>query len=118
MDTRQAVDEIALDFEHAFRMARLVERHQEDVFVHALGRGPASIYWDGNWPDGPKLGLEAYATYEAVEVAFNSLDLDLVIPADEHTVFAHLSKLGNIPRAEWLARQVGVEVLGESVPGR
>ncbi|WCN05151.1 hypothetical protein [Streptomyces sp. M92] len=90
----------------------------EDVFVQALGRGPASIYWDGNWPDGPELGLEAYATYEAVEVAFNSLDIDLVIPADEHTVFVHLSKLGNLPRAEWLARQLGVEVLGESVPGR
>ncbi|MFI9468824.1 hypothetical protein ACIHBQ_15285 [Streptomyces sp. NPDC052492] len=90
----------------------------EDFFVQALGRGPASIYWDGNWRDGPELGLEAYATYEAVEVAFNSLDIDLEIPADEHTVFVHLSKLGNLSRAEWLARQVGVEVLGESVPGR
>ncbi|MFJ4722706.1 hypothetical protein [Streptomyces luteogriseus] len=28
----------------------------EDLFVQALGRGPASIYWDGNWPDGPELG--------------------------------------------------------------
>jgi hypothetical protein len=90
----------------------------EDLFVQALGRGPASIYWDGSWSDGPELGLEAYATYEAVQVVFSSLDIDLELPADDHTVFVHLSKLGNLPRAEWLARQVGVEVLGESVPGR
>ncbi|WP_435972269.1 hypothetical protein [Streptomyces sp. Qhu_M48] len=90
----------------------------EDLFVQALGRGPASIYWDGSWPDVPELDLEAYAKYEAVQVVFNSLDIDGEPPADEHTVFVHLSKFGDLPRAEWLARQVGAEVLGESVPGR
>ncbi|MER6022158.1 hypothetical protein [Streptomyces anulatus] len=90
----------------------------EDLFVQALGRGPASIYWDGSWPDVPELDLKAYAKYEAVQVVFNSLDIDGELPAGEHTVFVHLSKFGDLPRAEWLARQVGAEVLGESVPGR
>ncbi|MFE6781997.1 hypothetical protein ACFVFF_07020 [Streptomyces sp. NPDC057680] len=90
----------------------------EDLFVQALGGGPASIYWDGSWPDVPDLDLEAYAKYEAVEVVFSSLDLDGEVPADEHTVFVHLSKFGDLPRAEWLARQVGAEVRGEPVPGR
>ncbi|MFC9337278.1 hypothetical protein ACFT0G_34475 [Streptomyces sp. NPDC057020] len=90
----------------------------EDLFVQALGGDPASIYWDGSWPNVPDLDLEAYAKYEAVQVVFNSLDLDGELPADEHTVFVHLSKSGDLPRAEWLARQVGAEVLGEPVPGR
>ncbi|MER8232732.1 hypothetical protein [Streptomyces sp. NPDC094049] len=90
----------------------------EDLFVRTLGGGPASIYWDGSWPDVPELDLQAYAKYEAVQVVFNSLDLHGELPADEHTVFVHLSKFGDLPRAEWLARQVGGEVLGESVPGR
>ncbi|MER5736746.1 hypothetical protein ABT117_13850 [Streptomyces sp. NPDC002262] len=95
-----------------------VDNEVEDLFVQALGGGPASIYWDGSWPDVPELDLEAYAKYEAVQVVFNSLDLDGELPADEHTVFVHLSKFGDLPRAEWLARQAGAEVLGESVLGR
>ncbi|MGA5194014.1 hypothetical protein [Streptomyces exfoliatus] len=95
-----------------------VDDELEDLFVQALGDGPASIYWDGSWPDVPELDLLANAKHEAVEVAFNSLDIDWELPADEHTVFVHLSNLGNLPRAEWLARQVGAEVLGDSVAGR
>ncbi|MFJ8588895.1 hypothetical protein ACIRD2_30160 [Streptomyces sp. NPDC093595] len=95
-----------------------VDDELEDLFVQALGGGPASIYWDGSWPDVPELDLEAYAKYEAVQVVFNSLDIHWELPADEHTVFVHLSKFGDLPRAEWLARQVGVQVLGKSVHGR
>ena len=95
-----------------------VDDELEDLFVQALGGGPASAYWDGSWPDVPELDLRAYAKYEAVEVVFNSLDIDGELPADEHAVFVHLSKIGDLPRAEWLARQVGAEVLGDSVAGR
>ncbi|MFJ5549970.1 hypothetical protein [Streptomyces sp. NPDC093225] len=95
-----------------------VDDELEDRFVHALGAGPASIYWDGSWPDVPELDLEAYAKYEAVQVVFNSLDIDRELPDDRHTVFVHLSKFGDLPRAEWLARQVGGEVLGDAVHGR
>ncbi|MEU4066220.1 hypothetical protein AB0F25_28085 [Streptomyces wedmorensis] len=95
-----------------------VDEELEDLFVQALGGGPASIDWDGSWPDVPELDLKAHAKYEAVQVVFNSLDPDGELPADEHTVFVHLSKFGDLPRAEWLARQVGAEVLGEPVPGR
>ncbi len=42
----------------------------------------------------------------------------IVEPTAEHTVFVHLSKFGDLLRAEWPARQVGAKVLGEPVPGR
>lgn len=90
----------------------------EDLFVLALGDGPASIYRDGSWPDVPELDLLAHAKYEAVQVVLNSHDIDRGLPADGHTVFVHLSNSGDLPRAEWLARQVGAEVLGEPVSGR
>ncbi|MFI5763973.1 hypothetical protein ACIA8F_23915 [Streptomyces sp. NPDC051563] len=95
-----------------------VDDELEDLFVQALGCGPASIYWAGSWPDGPEHDLLANVKHEAVEVAFNSLDIDWELPADEHTVFVHLSNLGNLPRAQWLAQQAGAEVLGDSVAGR
>ncbi|MDV5142842.1 hypothetical protein R1T08_00480 [Streptomyces sp. SBC-4] len=90
----------------------------ERQFVQALGDGPASIYWDGSWPDVTELDLLAHAKYEAVQAVFNSHDIDWELPADGHTVFVHLSKFGDLPRAKWLARQVGAEVLGEPVHGR
>ncbi|WP_437086408.1 hypothetical protein [Streptomyces sp. enrichment culture] len=89
-----------------------------DAFVRALGYGPASVYRGGYWPDVPELGIEAYAKYEAVQAVFNSDGLDGEEPAGHHTLFVHLSKWGDLPRAEWLAGQLGTRVIGEAVAGR
>lgn len=89
----------------------------EDRFVDALGEGPAAILWQGHWPDVPELDHYAYPKYEAVQAVFHADSVDRDPPADGHTVFVHLSKWGDLPRARWLADRVGGEVLGE-VPGR
>ncbi|MFF4733857.1 hypothetical protein ACFY3M_53620 [Streptomyces mirabilis] len=84
----------------------------EQSFVRALGTGPATIDWHGVWQDAPELGLLANSTYEGVQAVFNTDDVDWERPAGDHTVFVHMTKFGNFPRAQWLAGQVGASVLG------
>lgn len=83
----------------------------EESFVRALGAGPATIDWEGHWPDVPELGLWAAPKYEGVQAVFNSDDVGWERPSQDHTVFVHLRR--DLPRAEWLAGQVGGRVLGE-----
>ncbi|WP_326744342.1 hypothetical protein OG830_13170 [Streptomyces sp. NBC_00121] len=87
----------------------------EENFVRALGAGPATIDWEGHWPDVPELGLLAAPKYEGVQAVFNSDDVGWERPSQDHTVFVHLRR--DLPRAEWLAGQVGARVLGEPETG-
>ncbi len=89
----------------------------ERPFVHALGTGPATIEWPGVWPDVPELGLRANLQYEGVQAVFNSDDAEWERPAGDHTVFVHMTKFGDLPRAQWLADRVGARVLGDPVVG-
>lgn len=84
----------------------------EQSFVRALGTGPATIDSHGVWPDAPELGLLANSKYEGMQTVFNTDDVDWERPAGDHTVFVHMTKFGNLPRAQWLAGQVGGPVLG------
>ncbi|MFG2368275.1 hypothetical protein ACGFY3_42790 [Streptomyces mirabilis] len=89
----------------------------EQSFVRAPGTGPATIDWRGVWPDAPELGLLADSKYEGVQAVFNTNDVDRERPAGDHTVFVHMTKFGNLPRAQWLAGQVGASVLGSPMVG-
>ncbi|SFF95753.1 hypothetical protein SAMN02787118_11443 [Streptomyces mirabilis] len=71
----------------------------EQSFVRALGTGPATIDWQGVWLDAPELGLLANSKYEGVRVVFHTDDVDWERPAGDHTVFVHITKSGNLPRA-------------------
>jgi hypothetical protein len=89
----------------------------EASFVRALGNGPATVGWTGRWPDDPGLGSLGHPKYDGVQAVFNSDDSDWERWAGTHTVFVHVTKFGDLDRAQWLAAQVGGEVLGEAVVG-
>ncbi|MFB7334281.1 hypothetical protein ACFC00_21940 [Streptomyces adustus] len=89
----------------------------EDRFVRAVGRGMASIGLQGRWPDDAETESYGSATYDGVEVVFNGDDVDWSHPAERHTVFVHVDKLGDLPRAEKLAAQLGSTVLGDAQRG-
>ncbi|MFB6778908.1 hypothetical protein ACFCX0_16145 [Streptomyces sp. NPDC056352] len=89
----------------------------EASFVRALGKGPATVGWTGRWPDDPTLGSFGSPKYDGVQAVFNSDDSDWERWADTHTVFVHVTKFGDLDRAQWLAAQIGGGVLGEAVSG-
>ncbi|MEV5931600.1 hypothetical protein AB0L56_02220 [Streptomyces sp. NPDC052079] len=47
-------------------------------------------------------------------LCLNSRDLDLEVPATDHTVFVHVKQF-EAERAPWLAAQVGLQVIGDLV---
>ncbi|MEU5246040.1 hypothetical protein AB0G81_18305 [Streptomyces asoensis] len=89
----------------------------EEQFVRAVGKGIASIGWGGRWPDDAEAERPGAANYDGVEVVFNGDDVHLSQPADHHTVFVHVDKWGDLPRAEKLAAHLGSTVLGDAQVG-
>jgi hypothetical protein len=89
----------------------------EGQFVAAVGRGTASIGLHGKWPDDPDTDSRGFAKYDGVEVLFNCDDVNWLQPADHHTVFVHVDKYGDLPRARKLAAHLGSTVLGEAQHG-
>ncbi|MFF4088733.1 hypothetical protein ACFYY9_17850 [Streptomyces nigra] len=89
----------------------------EDRFVRAVGQGTASIGLSGRWPDDTETDSYGHAKYDGVEVLFNCDDVNWLQPADRHTVFVHVDKWGDLPRAEKLAAHLGSTVLGDAQHG-
>ncbi|MEU0436242.1 hypothetical protein ABZ153_32380 [Streptomyces sp. NPDC006290] len=89
----------------------------EERFVRAVGKGMASVGWGGRWPDDAEAERPGVAKYDGVEVVFNGDDVNLSQPADHHTVFVHVDKWGDCPRAEKLAAHLGSTVLGDAQLG-
>ncbi|MFJ8107102.1 hypothetical protein [Streptomyces sp. NPDC096132] len=89
----------------------------EDRFMRAVGKGMASIGLHGRWPDDAETESYGSATYDGVEVVFNGDHVDWSQPAEHHTVFVHVDKWGDLPRAEKLAAHLGSTVLGEAQNG-
>ncbi|MEW2423305.1 hypothetical protein AB0911_22440 [Streptomyces nigra] len=89
----------------------------EDRFVRAVGQGTASIGLSGRWPDDADTDSYGHAKYDGVEVLFNCDDVNWLQPADRHTVFVHVDKWGDLPRAEKLAAHLGGTVLGDAQHG-
>ncbi|MEV7185406.1 hypothetical protein [Kitasatospora sp. NPDC093102] len=84
----------------------------EDRFLGLRGSSPASLSWTGfAWPAVPELGLELRSKDAKVQIALNSSNVDFDRPSDGHTLFIHF-RAGDVERAEWLARQVGLTAVG------
>jgi hypothetical protein len=86
----------------------------EDEMVRALGRGFASIGFGGRWPDDAETDSTGAAAYDGVEVVFNCDDRLGAKGTDRHTVFVHVDKWGDLPRAQKLAAFLGGTVLGDA----
>ncbi|MFB7246835.1 hypothetical protein CW362_26370 [Streptomyces populi] len=71
----------------------------------------------GRWPDDAKTEAYGVAKYDGVEIFFNGDEIDWSRPADHHTVFVHVDKWGDLPRAEKLAAHLGSTVPGNAQVG-
>jgi hypothetical protein len=89
----------------------------EERFVAALGQGVAGIDWHGVWPDEPEAGHYGSVTYDGVQVVFHGDCAQWGPRAEHHTVFVHVTKFGDLARAQKLAAHIGSEVLGDSQLG-
>ncbi|MCX4784377.1 hypothetical protein [Streptomyces sp. NBC_01264] len=89
----------------------------EERFVAALGQGMASIDWPGLWPDEPEAGHYGSAKYDGVQIVFHGDNAQLGHWTEQHTVFFHVGKFGDLPRAQKLAAHIGSRVLGEPQTG-
>lgn len=85
----------------------------EEHFVAALGQGMASIEWHGSWPDEPEADLYRSAKYDGVQVVFHGDHAQWGRWTGHHTVFVHVDKFGDLPRAQELAAHIGSMVLDE-----
>ncbi|MFJ7290321.1 hypothetical protein [Streptomyces collinus] len=82
-------------------------------FAKALGDGAAAIEWHGRWPDEPAADHYGSPPYDGVQVVFHGDRAQRGRWTEEHTVFVHVTKFGDLPRARKLAAHIGGEVLGE-----
>jgi hypothetical protein len=89
----------------------------EKEFVDALDGAPGWLRWDvGAWPAGP-FGYRD-TEYSGVQISFNSRALHFEPPpsqAEPHMLYVCVG-MSDVARAQWLAKQVGLNVLGEPVP--
>ncbi|MFC5674389.1 hypothetical protein [Streptomyces incanus] len=85
----------------------------EERFLDALGEGTAVIEWNGRWPDDPEADSYGHWNYDGVQVVFHGDDAQYGTWAEEHTVFVHVTKYGDLARARKLAAHIGGDVLGE-----
>ncbi|MFC5753790.1 hypothetical protein [Actinomadura rugatobispora] len=77
-----------------------------------MGITPCYVLWHWIfWPAVPELGLREQHKYAELEIACYSRDIFCEEPAPDHTVFVHAGP-DEDRRAEWLAAQVGAEVIG------
>ncbi|MFF0295693.1 hypothetical protein ACFYST_19765 [Kitasatospora sp. NPDC004614] len=84
----------------------------EEAFLGVVGAGAGWIEWDWfSWPAVPELGLGMRNKDACLQIAINSRDVTADVPAADHTVFIHF-RSGDVERAEWLARQVGLRGIG------
>ncbi|WP_404959399.1 hypothetical protein [Streptomyces sp. 147326] len=114
VDVRTATDaELAAEVPLDFTYTELPAAVAEEEFVRAVGAGPASIGWEGCWPDEPELGSYASPKYDGVQLVLNSDECEWSRKVSGvHTVYVHVTKFGDLGRAERLAAAIGGSVLG------
>ncbi|MFE6750431.1 hypothetical protein ACFVGM_31585 [Kitasatospora purpeofusca] len=81
------------------------------------GRGMAAVDWRGRWPDDPETGSVGSPKYDGVQIVFYGDSAQWGGWAAHHTVFVHVGKFGDEPRARKLAAAIGAEILGEAQLG-
>ncbi|WP_030769505.1 hypothetical protein [Streptomyces sp. NRRL F-2664] len=114
MDVRTAPDtELAGEMPLWFCQEELPEGVGEEDFVRAVGAGPASVRWEGCWPDEPEWGSYPSPACDGVQLVLNSEVCEWPgETAGVHTVYVHVTTFGDLGRAERLAAAVGGAVLG------
>ncbi|MEU7467091.1 hypothetical protein AB0A94_00750 [Streptomyces sp. NPDC044984] len=90
----------------------------EERFLAALGESTAAIEWNGRWPDDPEIDSHGHWNYDGVQIVFHGDEAQYGDKWTEgHTVFVHVTKHGDLERAQKLAAHIGSEVLGEEQLG-
>ncbi|CAM5540224.1 hypothetical protein ACFY8X_23770 [Streptomyces tanashiensis] len=85
--------------------------------VRAVGEGQADIWWEGRWPDDPETDCSPSAKYDGVQLVLHGDEAQIDVWTPHHTVFVHVDKWGDLPRARKLAALIGGEVLGDAQIG-
>ncbi|MFJ7780477.1 hypothetical protein [Streptomyces yangpuensis] len=119
LEVRTATDaELAAEVPLRFSLEELPDGVRDQDFVRAVGAGPASVRWEGCWPDEPELGSFPSPAYDGVQLVLNSEACDWCeqVPG-VHTLYVHVTKHGDPGRAERLAAAIGGAVLGEPEQG-
>ncbi|MEU5150929.1 hypothetical protein AB0G42_27605 [Streptomyces yangpuensis] len=119
LDVRTATDaELAGEVPLWFSQEELPDGVRDEDFVRAMGAGPASVRWEGCWPDEPELGSFPSPAYDGVQLVLNSEACEWCEQvAGIHRVYVHVTKHGDRGRAERLAAAIGGAVLGEPEQG-
>ncbi|WP_243762367.1 hypothetical protein [Streptomyces sp. Tu 3180] len=114
-----ALDDAALETHLPLSFSEDVERGEdvEERFLAALGEGTAAIEWSGRWPDDPETDSHGHWNYDGVQVVFHGDEAQYDRWTEDHTVFVHVTKHGDLERARKLAAHIGGEVLGEAQLG-
>ncbi|MFF5937790.1 hypothetical protein [Streptomyces sp. NPDC012508] len=91
----------------------------EDAFMAGIGPSVGEINWqDLYWPDAPEVGFLGESKHAEVTLLFNTRTRAYGEPAGDHTVLVHVRSVvidgrqRREPYAHWLARQVGLAVIG------
>ncbi|MFD5621834.1 hypothetical protein [Streptomyces yangpuensis] len=119
LDVATASDaELAAEVPLDFVCEELPDGVRDEDFVRAVGAGPASVRWEGCWPDEPELGSYPSPTYDGVQLVLNSDRCDWSEQVTGvHTLYVHVTKHGDRGRAERLAAAIGGAVPGEPEQG-
>ncbi|GHH89649.1 hypothetical protein [Streptomyces capillispiralis] len=114
-----ALDDAELGTHLPLSFSEDVERGEdvEERFLAALGEGTAAIEWNGRWPDDPEIDSHGHWNHDGVQIVFHGDDAQYGKWAEDHTVFVHVTKYGDLERAQKLAAHIGSEVLGEAQLG-
>ncbi|MER5207866.1 hypothetical protein [Streptomyces sp. NPDC002825] len=81
--------------------------------VRAVGDGTADIWWRGRWPDDPETDRPGFDKYDGVQLVLHGDQAQIDARTPHHTVFVHVDKWGDLPRARKLAALVDGEVVGD-----
>ncbi|MDI2129136.1 hypothetical protein [Yinghuangia seranimata] len=86
----------------------------EAPFLDAAGHLIAAVGWEVAWPEVPELGLPRRDEYSEVQLMLNCAGIYRSQPAVGHRVYVHVkwSIAEGDRRAEWLAEQAGLRMLG------
>ncbi|MDI2125681.1 hypothetical protein [Yinghuangia seranimata] len=87
----------------------------ERPILNAAGHMIASVgWWDLVWPEVPELALPSRSEYSELQLMMNCAGLYRDEPAEGHRVYLHVkwTTFEGDRRAEWLAEQAGLQILG------
>lgn len=113
-----ALDDAALAEHLPLTFSEDVERERVEAgILAALGDGMASVEWHGRWPDDSDADVDWPSKYDGIQVLFHGDEAQWGEWTEEHTVFVHVTKWGDLPLAQDLAAHIGSEVLGEAQLG-